>query len=328
MTAKVLESFGGKLAEQWVATLLTPAFIFWAGGLAAAIQHFSWNSIATRFSQQPEPLQIAILVGCLCGVGASAFVAQRFDLAVLRGLEGYGYLALRYWLQPFTAPVAQWFDAAVSRRLRGFKWYQKSCRLLKRLIPIQLWRKQWLEERWQRLDETRARREYVRCDNALHQFPTDDADVMPTRLGNILRAAERRPLEKYGLDAIVCWSRLWLLIPDAAKKDLQEARADLNTAVRVWLWSVLFAVWTVWTWWALPVAIIAALFAYGWAIDAAIVYADLIESAFDLYRTLLYQSLRWTLPANPKEEQAMGAALTQYLWRGSNKSQPTFTNPN
>lgn len=38
MTAKVLEGFSGKLSEQWAATLLTPAFAFWAGGFAAAIQ--------------------------------------------------------------------------------------------------------------------------------------------------------------------------------------------------------------------------------------------------------------------------------------------------
>jgi len=77
---------------------------------------------------------------------------------------------------------------------------------------------------------------------------------MPTRLGNLLRAAERKPLEKYGLDAILCWSRLWMLLPDAVKKDLQESRADLNNAARVWLWSLLFCGWTfvgenIWTTW-------------------------------------------------------------------------------
>jgi hypothetical protein len=77
---------------------------------------------------------------------------------------------------------------------------------------------------------------------------------MPTRLGNLLRAAERKPLEKYGLDAIICWSRLWMLLPDAVKKDLQESRADLNNAARVWLWSLLFCGWTfvggnIWTTW-------------------------------------------------------------------------------
>jgi hypothetical protein len=51
-------------------------------------------------------------------------------------------------------------------------------------------------------------------------------------------------------------------LPDAVKKDLQEAHADLNTAARVWLWSLLFMVWTIWAWWAAPVGIIAAIFVY------------------------------------------------------------------
>lgn len=45
MTAKVLEGFSGKLAEQWVATLLTPAFVFWAGGLAAHTQRIGWDTL-------------------------------------------------------------------------------------------------------------------------------------------------------------------------------------------------------------------------------------------------------------------------------------------
>ena len=35
MSAKFLEGFGGKLAEQWIANLFTPAFLFWTGGLLA-----------------------------------------------------------------------------------------------------------------------------------------------------------------------------------------------------------------------------------------------------------------------------------------------------
>lgn len=84
---------------------------------------------------------------------------------------------------------------------------------------------------------------------------------MPTRLGNTLRAAEQRPLEKYGLDAIVCWSRLLLLLPDAVKQELNAARADLNTAARLWLWSLLFIIWSVWGWWATPLGLLSALFA-------------------------------------------------------------------
>lgn len=87
MSEKFLESFGGKLAEQWVAALLTPAFAFWAGGAVAWLQRFGWNTASTWFQQQPEPLQIALLIAGFCLIAASAFVVQRFDLPVLRFLE-------------------------------------------------------------------------------------------------------------------------------------------------------------------------------------------------------------------------------------------------
>ncbi|MEX5258523.1 hypothetical protein, partial [Kocuria arenosa] len=54
-------------------------------------------------------------------------------------------------------------------------------------------------------------------------------------------------------------------------------------------------------------------------------FADLVETAYDLYRGRLYQQLRWPLPANPGEEHACGKALTQYLVRGSDRAHPRFT---
>jgi len=290
MSAKFLESFGSKLAEEWVATLLTPAFVFWAGGGVAWLQRFGWKPASTWFGQQPEPLQIAFLVGGFCLIVASAFVVQRFDLPVLRFLEGYWH--------PWLRPLRRWFIAREAQRSHR------------------------ISDRWQRLASdithltAEQRDEFVQLDWQQLHLPLPN-QLMPTRLGNILRAAEQRPLEKYGLDAIVCWSRLWLLLPDAVKKDLQEARADLNSAVRIWLWSLLFIVWTMWVWWAAPVGIISAFFAYYfWAIDAARNYGELIEATFDLYRHLLYQYLRRDLPSDPNEERRVGKQLTQYLWRG------------
>jgi hypothetical protein len=77
-----------------------------------------------------------------------------------------------------------------------------------------------------------------------------------------------------------------------------------------------------------PLGLLSALFSYYiWVLDAARTYSDLIESTFDLYRTLLYQSLRWPLPASPKAERESGAALTQYFWCGSDAIHPTFIDP-
>ncbi|MBW4661058.1 MAG: hypothetical protein KME15_20475 [Drouetiella hepatica Uher 2000/2452] len=309
MSAKFLEGLGGKLAEQWVATLLTPAFVFWAGGFAAGIQCYGWISFTAWFTNQPEPLQIALLVGGFCLIAASAFVIQRFDLVVLRFLEGYWH--------PWLRSPRRWLIKRQAARIRKMG---DRFQTLASLEPTQ--------RTAELIDE------YVQLDWQLMHTPLRPDRLMPTRLGNVLRAAELRPLEKYGLDAVICWPRLWLLLPDGVKKDLQEARADLNTAARVWLWSLLFMGWSLifwcpWSWWTALVGLASALFAYyAWMLEAAGTYADLLESTFDLYRPLLYQSLRWALPTNPLEERKLGEALTEYLWRGSDAAYPIFTQPN
>ncbi len=329
MTAKVLESFGGKLAEQWVATLLTPAFVFWLGGFTIAIQRWGGQALVTQFTRYPEPLQIAILVGCLCLIAASAFIAQRFDFATLRFLEGYWHPLLRPLRQGRVQHYCELKDRLTqqNQELRAIEENNnKTFQALKTAIATQgaaslsdQERAQFLQLNEQRLKPIELET-LIQLRQVLREMPTRNADLMPTRLGNLLRAAERKPVDKYGLDAIICWSRLWMLLPDAVKKDLQEARADLNTAARVWLWSLLFCGWTFLGWnllatWPLLFGVLSAWFAYGWAIAAARTYGELIEAAFDLYRHLLYQSLRWNLPPDPEVERRVGAELTRYLRR-------------
>ena len=55
-------------------------------------------------------------------------------------------------------------------------------------------------------------------------------------------------------------------------------------------------------------------------------YGAVVEAAVDVHRTALYSALRWPLPATPADERADGAALTEYLWRGSDATAPNFDN--
>jgi hypothetical protein len=335
MTAKVLESFGGKLAEQWVATLLTPAFVFWLGGFAAILQRWGWKPLVAQFTAYPEPLQIAILVGGFCAIATSAFVVQRFDFAALRFLEGYGPL----WFRPLKQwRIRHYRDRKTklsndSQTLRTLEAQQRTkLQSLKTIIDTQgaaqltpAQRNDYLQLNEQLLTP-QQQQTLIRIRQDLRAMPQTHTDLMPTRLGNLLRAAERQPLNKYGLDAIICWSRLWMLLPDPVKKDLQEARADLNTAVRVWLWSLLFCSWAVLAilptsvnlqaTWPLLLGLLSGWFAYHWALAAASLYGELIEAAFDLHRNLLYQAINWRKPDDPNEERRVGQDLTNYLWRG------------
>jgi hypothetical protein len=78
---------------------------------------------------------------------------------------------------------------------------------------------------------------------------------------------------------------------------------------------------------AIPASLLSASFAYSWILDSAEIYGDLIESTFDLYRPLLYQSLRIPLPKTPQEEYAIGLQITEYLFRGTPPIDLEFTPP-
>lgn len=302
MYSKFLEGITGKVAEQWVTNLLTPAFVFWLGGLAACIYRFGWNPLKDWVLKQPQSFQVCLLIVGLIVIVTSATIAQKFDQVMLRFLEGYW----PKWMNP----------------LRRFR--------------IQRYIKQW-EQNQQRWGELYGRgednltpeelNEYAQLDWLIVHSPAKKNQFMPTHLGNLLRASEYRSKERYGLDAVVCWPRLWLLMPDSTRKELQDARSSLNTAVRICLWSLLFLVWTPLAWWAPLFALPAAWLSYSMALNTALVYVDLLEAAFDVHRNLLYQSLRVKLPKNPIEESKDGKKLTQYLWREPDQLMSEFYDP-
>jgi hypothetical protein len=338
MTAKILDSFGGKFAdkfaERWVTTIFTPAFIFYMGGLAVWIQRFKWPAkLIEEFTRYPDLVKIAALGAILFVITTLAFVVQKLDLVVIRFLEGYW----PQWLWQLRTPHYRKLRAKLSNEnqsLRG-KESERRAELQRLRVAIDSQnidsqganslsaedRDRYLELKKSLLNESEQAK-LIRVIQSLREMPILEVDPMPTRLGNLLRAAERQPLNKYGLDAVVCWSRLWMLLPEPVKKDLQEARTELNTAARIWLWSILFCGWSLlgqswWTTWPIAVGLISAWCAYQWAIDAARNYGELIEASFDLYRHLLYQAMRWELPADPQEEHRVGGELTRYLLRRS-----------
>jgi hypothetical protein len=310
-SAKFLEGFSGGLADESLKALFTPAFVFWLGGALAAVHRHGWSTVAARVVGLPEPLPVVLAGVVLLGVAASGFVVQQFEFTVLRLLEGY-------W--------PGWCGGLARRLTRSQK--RRFLRVDERVQGFHKLPHPTAEER----------QGYIEALVQLDDFPPDTGPMpietgrlLPTRLGNILRAAEDHCAAKYGLDAIICWPRLWLLLPEATKTELSLARQGLNGTVRLWIWGLLFLIWTpvFRVGWPLLLGLVTMGLAYRWMVQAARTYGDLIEAAFDLYRLQLYQALRWPLPSTPAEERALGQALTEYLWHGSDPDQgfPTFTSP-
>ena len=299
MYSKFLEGLTGKVADQWVSTLLTPAFLFWSGGLIAYITHNDWATFSETILALSQPAQAGLLIASFILLVLSANLIQAFDSTTIRFLEGYW----PHWMHPLQTAKTKHHQT---------QWQQNS------------WRWSELHHTYQQ-DPNRLTApelsEYARLDWQIVHSPTQKNQFLPTRLGNLLRASEHRSAERYGLDAVLCWPRLWLLIPDTTRQDLQSARAALNQAARNWLWSILFLVWTPLGLWVPILCLVSAWLNYRLVLNAANVYTDLLESTFDLHRHRLYQALRFPLPQNSAQEISYGKRLTAYLWRGPNLDQ-------
>jgi hypothetical protein len=83
--------------------------------------------------------------------------------------------------------------------------------------------------------ETEVQERIERIDNELFRYyPTERAEIMPTQLGNVLKASEMYAGERYNLDAVLIWSRLLPALP----KEFVESFSNGNTlglCTAVWI---------------------------------------------------------------------------------------------
>jgi hypothetical protein len=147
-----------------------------------------------------------------------------------------------------------------------------------------------------------------------------DGPLLPTLLGNVLRAAERRAGERYGLDTVVVWPRLYPLLSEGLREALADARNQLDMAARFCLTFGLgtiasVAFFAAHGWW---LAVAAGMLALAWlsyrgAVGAALSYGNLIEAAFDLQRFDLLEALHQPLPVDLADERRANADLSTFL---------------
>ncbi|MFF8293279.1 hypothetical protein ACF068_29240 [Streptomyces sp. NPDC016309] len=74
----------------------------------------------------------------------------------------------------------------------------------------------------------------------LGAYPAERSLVMPTALGNVVRAVEGYGGERYGVDTVLVWPRLHPLLPEVVVKAEAQARTVLDLLLNVCLSVVLF----------------------------------------------------------------------------------------
>ncbi|MEW9531028.1 hypothetical protein [Microbispora sp. NPDC049125] len=159
-----------------------------------------------------------------------------------------------------------------------------------------------------------------RANEVLDGYPPDPRLILPTSLGNVLRRAECTAGERYGLDTVVFYPRLY---PHLSERLSTEMGAQLNVIDSSATFVFVFGAQTVLTspliarpdWWRLvPVGFaVAAYVAYRGACLAATRQAVLLLTAFDLHRFDMLRTLRRRLPLDGATELGDNKELSEFM---------------
>jgi hypothetical protein len=147
-------------------------------------------------------------------------------------------------------------------------------------------------------------------------LPAHEADLLPTALGNTLRAGERRAGDRYGLEMQFALSRLMPLLSAASLADLRDRRNQLDAAARLCvaagISTVTSLVLLIWhgSWLILPLATYLLCWAcYRGAIAAAQGFSTSLAAAVDLHHLELFDAMHLERPKNLEEEYDLNTTL-------------------
>lgn len=190
-------------------------------------------------------------------------------------------------------------------------------------------------------------------------FPYSVDLILPTRLGNILRASETYPTVRYGMDAVSWWPRLYNLIPKETKQGIEGALNELYILLNLSTLSVIFFIWCliVTSYYSITpvtinpefifryvyagvIALICAWFFYRISLHKAGAFGNQIRSAYDLYRLQLLEQMKLKRPENSVDEFHIWKNLGEftvvrnfsleftpfdYVWTSQDEKQPDST---
>ncbi len=266
------------------------------------------------------PAFVAAAAGALliatAGAGVAALVAAWAKLtaglqAVLALSALISVTVLAFLLQAATTPIVRFFE--------GY-WPRRWQRLVVRGVTAHRARVEGLEKR---ADRSSYRARYF-------GYPRDEDLILPTRLGNTLRAAEEYAYQTYRMDTVLWWPRLNTQLPESFSKQLDAALTPvlsllnlsallgvlavgggaglviahrLGHAQPVWLFLLVWAG-----------GLLLAWLSYLAANSQAMAYGDLIRVAFDLYRHKVLESMHIPRPTTLRDESYLWDKLNQWIY--------------
>jgi hypothetical protein len=146
--------------------------------------------------------------------------------------------------------------------------------------------------------------------------------ILPTALGNTLRAAEDTAGQRYGLDSVTLWPALYTVLSPAVKEAADDSRNQMDIAVRfcaVLVGCALAAAVLLWRYplWMIgfiAATLLGARLAYLAAVSAAEGYGVMMGLAFDRHRFDLLAALHLPLPPDSVVERQVNQDLAERLF--------------
>jgi len=158
----------------------------------------------------------------------------------------------------------------------------------------------------------------------LQEYP-DEQYLLPTRLGNAIKAFETYGKDRYGLDSQMFWFELVTVAPDALQKEEQDARAVVDFFVSAIYLAALFSAAGVLVGSLranlqslVAGAIAAALvpFFYSRAVNSIRQWRLVVQALVNVGRLKLANALGLALPGTLEEERQMWQALAGFVFWG------------
>jgi hypothetical protein len=249
--------------------------------------------VAKDISRQPDTARALILA--FAALSVSVLLALN-SVPLYRLLEGYTWPKSLYETRR-NAHVAKWQD--LKKKVEG--GIDPNLGLLKAQLL------------WERYIQLPEREEYI----------------LPTRLGNALKALETYGKERYGLDSQTFWYELETVAPESLQKDVEDSRAIVDFFISFFYLAGLFCLLGVLIGsirhdaTSFVAGIVAGFLCpvlYLRAVKTTAQWQSAVRALVNVGRVKLATSFGLQIPATLEDERKMWDSLTSFVFWGDKES--------
>ncbi len=308
MFSTMLQELKGYFGRDFLLAAFFPVLLFAGLSLALYLEVTRGLGAAlAAWDDLPALTQAVTVAGAGVAVVVAAYLLYNLQYVIIRLFEGY-------W-----------------PRVRPLLWLRNR--------RTELYRKRWeyLGQLAKQAPTVTEANEIWAEQLTFYPPPTHLDRMMPTRLGNVLRAAEIYAYERYGIDPAVIWPRLRPLLKPETMALLEDRKTTLTFMLSVALLSAAFSL--LWC----PVLALTTdrwdlflLCALGWplawlcyqnAVQSAVAYGEQLRATFDLHRHDLLRALNRPIPSDGEAERKEWLRLNRFFYRNLPLPAPSPPSP-